>query len=186
MKRQKLAMLPVALSIAGLLAACDGRPGADLTCKSLPAQVLSAQSVPTAQFVPCVTNIQSPWELIATDTDQDATRIHLQWLASDSGHDEAVVSLRESCDTETAATVTAIVPSGVSVSRTVKNRTATTFYEFEGGCVEVAITRARARTGEPLTSQDFTVQLVPREELNEYVLEQTNDSVGLDVEPDDG
>ena len=177
---KKAAIPLVVLAAAGVLTACGGRPSADLTCGSRPAQVLAAQSVPTAQFVPCVTAINEPWELLATDTDQDSTEIHLHWLASDSGNETALVALAATCDNQGAlAAPEADAPPGVDVTQDTNRRTLSTFYEFEGGCIEVSVTRSASREGKPFTLYDFTVDLIPRSVLNEYVLDQTNDSVAL-------
>jgi hypothetical protein len=60
-----------------------------------------------------------------------------------------------------------------------------TYYEFAGGCVDASVTRGVGGPVEALTARDFAVQLVPREDLNDFVLEQTNDSVGLNPDEDE-
>jgi hypothetical protein len=179
------ALIVIAVSLVGLLSACNGAPEADLTCGSRPAQVLAAQSVPSAEYVPCITEIAEPWALVATDTDQDRTEIRLQWLASESANQEALVTLSANCDSSGASPITPAVPTDVEVATTTNNKTVSTYYEFPGGCVEASVTRTSGHPIEALTARDFAVQLVPREDLNDFVLEQTSDSVGLNPDEDE-
>jgi len=182
---RSLPFVAIVIPVAGLLSACNGGPEPDLTCGSRPAQVLAAQSVPTAAYVPCITDITEPWVLTATDTDQDRTEIHLQWLASESANQKALVTLAARCDYPDASPIPAAVPSDIEVTTMTDNKTVSTFYAFPGGCVEASVTRTAGHPVEALTARDFTVQLVPREALNDFVLEQTNDSVGLDPDEDE-
>jgi len=181
---RSLTTIVAVVAIGGALSACDGGPEPDLTCGSRPAQVLAAQSVPSAQYVPCITEITEPWVLMATDTDQDRTEIHLQWLASESANQKALVTLAANCDNSEGSPITAAVPSDVDVTTNTKNKTVSTYYEFVGGCVEASVTRTAGHPIDGLTARDFAIQLVPREELNDFVLEQTNDSVGLNPDGD--
>ena len=182
---RSLPIITTVVAVTGFLSACDGGTEPDLTCGSRPAQVLAAQSVPSAQYVPCITEITEPWVLMATDTDQDRTEIHLQWLASESANQKALVTLAADCDNSDAAPITAAVPSDVDVTTTTKDKTVSTFYEFAGGCVEASVTRTAGHPIDGLTARDFAIQLVPREELNDFVLEQSNGGVGLNPDGDE-
>jgi hypothetical protein len=122
---------------------------------------------------------------MATDTDQDRTEIHLQWLATESANQKAVVTLASSCEHPDALSITAAVPPDVDVSTSTRHKTVSTYYEFAGGCVQASVTRTAGHAIEALNARDFAVQLVPREELNAFVLEQTNDTVGLDPDEDE-
>ena len=165
---------------------CSAKPPSpDLRCGSRPAQVLAAQSVPDAEYVPCVKDVLPPWSLMSTDSDQDRTQVVLEWSSSSSAHERAVVTLRQECPVEGLPGVEdADLPPGVEVTQALTGRTATTVYSFPGGCVQVDVTRARQHEVAPLTPDDFTIDLVSRELLNQYVLDQTNDQVGLDPAED--
>lgn len=149
-------------------------------CTSRPAQVLAAQSVPDAAYVPCITDVQAPWTLMSTDSDQDRTQVVMQWSSSGDAAERALVTLQATCSLGQTTVTAPGIPPDVGIMRTDTGRTVRTVYTFEGGCVEVDVMRARQDQGEPLSSEDFTIEFVPREVLNEYVLEQTNDRVGLD------
>jgi hypothetical protein len=173
------AALSAMLAIA--LTGCSAKPPSpDLKCASRPAQVIAAQSVPQAEYVPCISDVQAPWVLMSTDSDQDRTQVVMQWSSSGNATERALVTLQASCSLGETSVTTAGMPADVGVTRTFLGRTVTTIYSFEGGCVQVDLTGGRQQEVEPLTPDDFTIKFVPREVLNQYVLEQTNDRVGLD------
>lgn len=173
----------VALSavLAIALTGCSAEPPSpDLKCASRPAQVLAAQSVPEAEYVPCISDIQAPWVLMSTDSDQDRTEVVMQWSSSGNAAERALVTLQATCSPGESSVTTTGMPPDVGVTRTVSGRTVSTIYSFEGGCVLVDLTGGRQDDVEPLTSDDFTIRFVSRETLDQYVLGQTNDRVGLD------
>ena len=172
-----LLVLP-ALALAG----CSAKPPSpDLRCGSRPAQVLAAQSVPGAEYVPCINHVVPPWSLRSTDSDQDRTQVVLEWSSSSSANEQALVTLKEACPAEgVQETQGADLPPGVAATQAVTGRTATTVYSFQGGCVQVDVTRARQQEVAPVTTEDFVIDFVPRDVLNTYVLEQTNGRVELD------
>ncbi len=56
---------PLVLAIAlALPVACD-RPNAEPRCRPVPATVLMAESVPSARWVPCVSNLPDGWDVEA-------------------------------------------------------------------------------------------------------------------------
>ena len=180
----KMALLLVVPALA--IASCSAKPPSpDLKCASRPAQVLAAQSVPEAEYVPCIKDVLPPWSLRSTDSDQDRTQVVIEWESSSSANERALVTLQEACPVDgVTATQTTDLPPDVDVTQAIAGRTATTVYSFEGGCVQVDVTRTRRQEVAPLTSEDFTIDFVPREVLNAYVLEQTNDQVALDPAED--
>ena len=180
--RTELLLVVAALA----LVSCSAKPPSpDLRCASRPAQVLAAQSVPDAQYVPCVRDIIPPWSLMSTDSDQDRTQVVIEWSSSSSANERALVTLKDDCPVDDLSEVSSTeLPSDVEMAQAFMGRTATTVYSFEGGCVQVDVTRARQQEVAPLSPDDFTIDFVSRDVLNTYVLEQTNDQVGLD--PADG
>ncbi len=85
-----------------MLAACtvsptnDAMPRCDPEAGPSPALVLAAQSVPTAELVPCVNHLQPGWEFDEFDTRKGRTRF---WLDSDqTGRAFLVVTLEAACD----------------------------------------------------------------------------------------
>lgn len=168
-------------TLAVALTSCSAKPPSpDLKCASRPAQVLAAQSVPEAEYVPCISDVQAPWMLGSTNSDQDRTQVVMGWSSSGNATERALITLQATCSLGETSVTTAGMPSDVGVTRTFRGRTVTTFYSFEGGCVQVDLTGGRQQEVEPLTPDDFTIKFVPRETLDQYVLEQTNDRVALD------
>ena len=175
--RTYVIVVAVTLGLTG----CSAEPPTpDLRCASLPPQILAAQSVPEASYVPCIKDVSPPWSIVSTDSDQDRTQVTMEWSSSSAATERALITLQDACQTGTPSAPSDDVPSDVEVTQSTQGRIATTTYSFTGGCVEVDMRRARQHEVAPLSTEDFTVELVPREVLNAYVLEQTNGQVGLD------
>jgi hypothetical protein len=170
----------VVLAASGLLTGCAEDADPDLLCESLPAQVLAAQSVPTASYVPCLEDIHSPWQVMSTDTDQDRSVVELVY-GSEETEQTATVSLLSECSTPGGNAVQS-TDRGVVTSSEIDGATYRLVYTFAGGCVEVSVVRFSDAKVSGLSAAEFTVDLVPRETLNDYVLDQTSGKVGLDPE----
>ena len=121
-----MAALSAMLAIA--LTGCSAKPPSpDLKCASRPAQVLAAQSVPEAEYVPCISDVQAPWVLMSTDSDQDRTQVVMQWSSSGNAARNALWSpLQATCSLGETSVTTAGMPPDVGVTRTVSGRTVTT------------------------------------------------------------
>ncbi len=85
-----------------MLAACtvsptnDAMPRCDPEAGPSPALVLAAQSVPTAELVPCVNHLQPGWEFDEFDTRKGRTRFCLD--SDRTGKAFLVVTLEAACD----------------------------------------------------------------------------------------
>ncbi len=178
--RRIAAVVLVAGTAAGVLSGCGADADTNLLCEALPAQVLAAQSVPSASFVPCIKDIHSPWTLMSTDTDQDRSVVKLIYGSEGTGQ-SATVSLLSTCRPTSGIPRQSIDP-GVVTSSEIVGATYRMVYEFAGGCVEISVVRFSDAKVLGVSAAEFTVDLVPRQTLNEYVLEQTSGKVGLDPE----
>jgi len=95
-----------------------------------------AQSVPTAELVPCFQPIPEGWEVDRVRVDQDGTVV---WFDSDrAGNNAAVFHLADSCDTEGAIYAPSEI-RGADRSDRIEQVTPSfrgqRFYEFDGGCM---------------------------------------------------
>ena len=91
-----LGLLLVMLTACTVSPENDAVPGCDLEAGPSPALVLAAQSVPTAELVPCVNHLQPGWTFQELDTHMGRTRF---WLDSDrTGAAFLVVTLEAACD----------------------------------------------------------------------------------------
>ena len=170
-----------ALPVASLLSGCGGPSDPDLLCESLSAQVLAAQSVPSATYVPCIEDIHAPWTVMSTDSDQDRSVIKLMYGSENTGQ-SATVSLLDECRPPGGTALQSTDQPDVVTSSETVDGTYRLVYEFPGGCVEVSVVRFADAKVSGVSPSEFSVQLVSRQTLNDYVLEQTSGKVGLDPE----
>ena len=100
-----LGLLLVILTACTVSPKDDALPGCDPEAGPSPALVLAAQSVPTAELVPCVNHLQPGWTFQEFDTRNGRTRF---WLDSDrTGEAFLVVTLEAACDIGNAQEVPA-------------------------------------------------------------------------------
>ena len=186
-----LSPLLVMLTACTVSAEDDAVPGCDPEAGPSPAMVLAAQSVPTAELVPCVNHLQPGWTFQKFDTRRGRSRF---WLDSDrAGGAFLVVTLEAACDIGDAEEVPPgrdprlplasdhpgtrrfvdIVqvmpqedPGGVGQYR------GAWFFRFEGGCVTYRFA-AEGRSLETLP-EDVAQALgfFPREELRRLAREE--------------
>lgn len=138
-----------------------------------------AQAVPTAAYVPCIADDDSPWRFSSLTVREGRARLSLVYI--DPSARSARVELTPSCD------VGSLTPQPTAdepgVERFVRTSTLSPrlagvdFARFEGGCVTTTFDLPRdADASERLLDLDTTVGLYPRERLTreldrEYDLE---------------
>jgi len=116
-----------------------GPPGLGVNaprCGTGPSMILSAQAVPSAAMLPCITALPSGWSIGGAHITSGNTRF---WLDSDRAGPAAItVTLTAACDTSGAQQV----PSGQPGTRRfdlppsqAPGGSALRFYTFPGGCI---------------------------------------------------
>jgi hypothetical protein len=132
----------VAAALLGLgLSACSTAaegPNAAPTCDHGDVLILMAQSVPSATYIPCITEFPVGWTFGGDDID---ARRSVFWLDSDrAGLRSVTVSLTRTCDVAGAVEVP-VEPDEAGTTRFELPRSlppayvADRFYRFAGGCV---------------------------------------------------
>lgn len=165
----------VAASLLALTAAgCGGSPTTlvDATPECSPGRRLAilAQAVPTAAYVPCIADDESPWRFTSLTVKKGRARLSLVYI--DPSGRSARVQLTRSCDTQGASEQPpeAGEPDVDHFRRasTLTPRVAGTDYAvFEGGCVTTEFDLPRdADASERLLDLDTTVGLYPRSRLS--------------------
>jgi len=108
-----------------------GPPGLGVNaprCGTGPSMILSAQAVPSAAMLPCITALPPGWSIVGADITSGNTTI---WLNSDQAGPAAItVTLTAACDTAGAQQV----PSGQPGIRRFDSPPLR-FYTFPGGCI---------------------------------------------------
>jgi hypothetical protein len=191
----RVAALP-ALLAGGLLTGCAGDSTAitaaplcsDRSGSADNGVILMAQSVPTATWVPCISNaLPLGWRFHHLDARNSVSRF---WLDSDRDGLQAVeVRLEKSCDTAGATEV----PSdheGMTrlerVDRISPSYTGERYYRFDGGCMTVVFSLDGDNAGEALGLASQVVGAVPRSELAAQVQEESGGRLSLDPAPGEG
>jgi hypothetical protein len=171
--------LPAAL-LALVAAGCGAAPSTlvDATPECDPGRRLAvlAQAVPTAAYVPCIADDESPWRFSSLTVKKGRARLSLVYI--DPSGRSARVQLTRSCDTQGASEQPpeAGEPDVEHFRRasTLTPRMAGTDYAvFEGGCVTTEFDLPRdADASERLLDLDTTVGLYPRARLSEELDEE--------------
>jgi len=138
-----------------------------------------AQAVPSATYVPCIADDDSPWRFSSLNVEEGRARLSLVYI--DPSARSARVELRPSCDVGSLNPQT--TPPAPGVQRFVRTSTLSprlagvSFDKFEGGCAITTFDLPRdADASERLLDLDTTIGLYSRERLTreldrEYHLE---------------
>lgn len=150
-------------------------------CDEFPVLILEAQSVPTAQLVPCLESMPSGWTASFTWIDSDGSAVTLDSDLAGAGAVE--IELRRTCDvtghvqvpsdevdTERYELVESIV--GEFQSR----RT----YLFEGGCTTLTFHFDAEASATLVNEVSRAVGFMPRSELNQAIRSITDGREQLD------
>ena len=130
-------MLGLALSACSTGGGPEG-PRTAPTCDHGDVLILMAQSVPSAAYIPCITEFPVGWTFGGERIDSQASEF---WLDSDrAGYNAVTVTLARRCDTSGAVEVP-VEPDEAGTTRYESPESlrpsyiADRFYRFPGGCV---------------------------------------------------
>jgi hypothetical protein len=183
----RLRLLAVALVALASLPACavqtTGAPRAGRDPECLPERlILVAQSVPSAQLVPCIGAYPAGWTFERMEVHRGRTQFS---LASDrSGAAAVTVLLTDRCDTEGATEIQSDEPRTrrferieEAVARYVGER----YYLFEGGCTtyqfDLDVRNERLALANEATS---ALTFMPRGEVAAHVAAYSDGRLRLD------
>ena len=171
-----------AVALVVLAAAGCGAGGSvtlvDATPECHPGRRLAvlAQAVPTAAYVPCIADEDSPWRFSSLTVEQGRARLSLVYI--DPEGRSARVQLTRRCDTSGASEQPpeagqADVENYRRASTLSPRRAGVDYAVFQGGCVTTEYDLPRnADASERLLDLDTTVGLFPRSRLSEELDEE--------------
>jgi hypothetical protein len=179
--------LVLLLVAVGLVASCA--PAANTTgtpwCDDFGVLILEAQSVPTAELLPCVDVMPLGWSVGTTHIDDTGTTFTLQ--STIAGSDAARVRFAESCDTEGYVRV----PSDEAdtqryelVSQITDGYRGRRVYVFDGGCTSIAFSFEVDVTAALVNEVSLALGFVPRRDANEAVRSVTGGREQIDPLPE--
>ena len=139
-------------------------------CGTSSTMILSAQAVPSAARLPCLTALPSGWHVGGTDIASGHVRF---WLDSDQAGAHAVtVTLSVACDTSGAQQIPSDQPGTRRFERPLSLRSQFTglrFYTFPGGCVTYRFNFTRGASSLLAIPVGGAVALMPRATLVQYI-----------------
>jgi hypothetical protein len=97
--------------------------------------ILTAQSVPTAELVPCFEPLPNGWDAVYVEIDQDGTVVEFD--SDRAGEQAAMFRYVESCDVRDAVTTPSEFERAEryeDIERVAPSFGARRFYMFDGGC----------------------------------------------------
>lgn len=184
------AVLGAALTVLVLLGAgcaVDSiEPAAGTDCRVGDVELLTAQTVPGASYVPCLADGFEEWTVSSTYYGSAGTRIRLVTERLDGTW---TVEFGRTCETGDLPEAQPVRDFRGTLFRRIDDSGAryeeTSYYEFDGGCVISDVDLPNNRVlGVLLEERDEGLHLVPRDSLDAEVLERTDGRVGLDPSPD--
>jgi hypothetical protein len=174
--------VPASLSACSLQQNIEGIP----ECTDTPrvpnsALVLMAQSVPSAQLLPCVRSVPVGW----TFGELSARNGSAQFMfdSDREGMSALVVSLHSDCSVEDTSQVSSDQPGTERyerVSRVTNGFGGERIYTFDGGCVVYTFDLRGESHAEPVTEITNALGFVSREDLADQVSEHSNGQLSLD------
>jgi len=139
-------------------------------CGTSPTMILSAQAVPSAASLPCLTALPSGWHVGGADIASGHARF---WLDSDQAGTHAVtITLTAHCDISGAQQIPSDQPGARRFERPLSLRPQFTdlrFYTFPGGCVTYRFHFVRGASSLLAIPVGSAVALMPRATLVRHV-----------------
>lgn len=174
----------LALLVAAVVfGACGGVPGATRSagdtgppwCDDWSVLVLSAQSSPEAQLLPCIEAVPIGWTANGANIDDGGTVFTLD--SKIAGDDAARVELTDDCDTAGFVQVPSEIVAAErfefieSIESGVRGERR---YVFDGGCVAVAVDLQVDVSAALINEISLALGFVTRDEVNDAIREATD------------
>ena len=175
--------------LAGLGSVRDDRVVtlAETSCQEETSIILLAQSVPTAQLIPCLTEGAEGWIITESTYSSDGSEVHLS--TGDLAGADWTITLTPTCSPDPAATPRSYPDQGdryevVGMTTTdadSNTETDTEWYRFAGGCTmsSVAIP-SRFDANRIFAELDNGFVFAPRSSVNQFVVDESDGRLTLD------
>lgn len=159
--------------VAFSVASCSVEEATPLpSCERGGSAFIAAQSVPSAQMLPCFTELPLGWEVDGVAIDQDGTRINFD--SDRAGHHAATLDFDEACDRSGTAEQPSAQDGVKRFTRTDRadpGLRASVFYVFAGGCASWHFEFNDTVPRSELTALEQTLILLPRSVVQDGLAE---------------
>lgn len=175
------------LALLLVLASCSEQRNVNVPepwCDDWGLLMLEAQSVPSAQMIPCVGALPLGWSAAPARVDHEGTSFVLH--SSIAGDEAVLVEFTEYCDVGEAIEVRSDIDGADRYERVeeiVSGFAGRRIYVFEGGCTVFTFDFGVDAVAALVNEVSLAVDFVPREEINEAVRTATEGREQLDPEP---
>lgn len=136
-RSRTLAVLAAAFAIVGATAGCSVSENLSMPdCREGGSVIIAAQSVPSAEFVPCLEPLPDGWMVESVAVTQEGTRVRFD--SDRAGAGAAELRYDEECDVARAVSAPSDQPGTDRhdlVERVDPSYEGQVFYTFGGGCV---------------------------------------------------
>ncbi len=171
--KRRLGVVVSVLLLAFSAASCSVQDATPLpSCEQGDSVLIAAQSVPTAQMLPCLTQLPLGWDVDAVDITQDGMTIGFD--SDRAGHHAAELVFAEMCD-PTGAAQQPNDQEGVErfalTERVEPGLRSESFHVFEGGCVTWSFDFDNNVPRSELDELDDTLVLTPRSVVSDGLVE---------------
>lgn len=160
---------------------------AETRCQEESSIILLAQSVPTAQLVPCLTEGAEGWIITETAYTSEGSEVHLS--TGDLAGADWTITLTPTCTPDPEATPRRYADQGdryevVGITTTdpaSRTETDTEWYRFEGGCTMSSVAIPSRFDAERIFAElDNGFVFAPRSSVNQFVVDESDGRLTLD------
>ncbi len=162
----------VALALAALAGCAVDETLPAPNCQDGGSGLIVAQSVPTAQLVPCFGRLPAGWGVGHVFVDESGTDVHLD--SDRAGKDAAVLHFSAECELGEAVMVPsdqALASRYELVERLSPGFRSDRFYWFLGGCVRIRFEFDDGAPAGLAVELDDALQLIRRDDINQGIRE---------------
>lgn len=173
MTTHRLLLVPCIVAFGLLAVACSiERALPPPWCVGGGSELIVAQSVPTAELVPCLGPLPHGWEVDTVRVDQDGSIVRLD--SDRAGTEAARLVFSRQCDITDAVVVPSDqsgVPAYEAIERIRPGFLGERIYLFDGGCVRWEFEFAPDVSATLAIDLQARLTLVPRSEINRSIRE---------------
>lgn len=171
--KRMLGVLVSTLFLVFFVASCSVQDATPLpSCDQGGSALIAAQSVPTAQMLPCFTALPLGWDVDAVDVTQDGTTIRFD--SDRAGHQAATLVFAQLCDVAGAAQQPNDqegVERFTLTEQVEPQLRAKSFHVFDGGCVTWSFEFGNDVPRSEINDLDETMMLLPRSAVSDDLAE---------------
>jgi len=163
----------IILCVAAVAASCSTSDSLNAPlCSGSSTQLIAAQSVPTAQLLPCFDPLPAGWETEAVDVTEAGTIISFE--SDRAGNAAARFRFTETCDVADAVSTPSEFPDTERfelIAEVSPRFRANRYYRFDGGCVTWEFDFDATAAAGFSVELGRALQLLSRSDMNDYVRE---------------